>query len=129
MFKFKDGDPNQLNLYKQFKEDKDNSGELKNQMPDIEDQEREEQMINETLTREEWEAALQEKKFQDLANKADYEDYLAWDRLNRGRINKKVDEINAEKELAELKSEPDDPGREYHGRFAEIAASQRRKRK
>lgn len=139
--KASDANPSQLNLYKEFDAaDKANdiAADLYTPEANFEDKEREEKMIQETLTRSIWEKKNKEDDPDDfddeVSRKKDWESYRKWEAENGDRV---LAEINKTRE--EIKSiagdvedddlEDDKPGYELYGRFAKFIGQSKTKKK
>lgn len=138
MFKFRtgskieksfDANSSQLNLYKEFDaadQARDIATDLYNSESDREDKEREEEMIQETLTRSIWEEKNKEDNLDDEASrKKDWESYREWESKNGERvlaeINKAREDIKSiAGDTGEDDLEEDKPGYELYGRFAKF---------
>lgn len=137
MFKFNSGakmekirsvDPAQLSLHKDF-DAVDIGAELYTPESIKEDREREEKMIQETLTRRVWEKEMKEKANLNLVDGSDYENYLDWEAKNGERVVAEFKKAKAEKNPpVAIGSDLEDfkPGDELYGRFAKYKSKGRK---
>ncbi|MEI7620275.1 MAG: hypothetical protein WCJ57_01750 [Candidatus Falkowbacteria bacterium] len=139
--KSSDINSSQLNLYKELdaaSKASDVAAELYTPEANLEDKEREERMIQETLTRSIWEEKNKENDLDGLddeaSRKKDWESYKKWEAENGDRV---LAEINKARE--EIKSiagdsndddlEDDKPGYELYGRFSKFIDYSKPKKK
>ncbi len=135
-------DPRQLNLHAQFEaaalaERNDNTvGQ-----DDIDDSDLQEEMIQQTLNRSEWESKLAEERMEEESEAAerreDYENFLKWEEENKDKIAAEIEKLNQKSnplpavEATEEDSEEDKPAYEYYGKWEKFRkpGTPKRKRK
>lgn len=123
--------PSQLDLFRdgsgRDEKPKDDYAELYTPEAIAEEQEREEEIINETLNRGDWERKKQDEEVEEASRHADYQSYLEWEENNWHRF------VPSEPALPDIFSDkgPDDkvaidpdeeadkPGYELYGRFSQ----------
>lgn len=120
--------PSQLDLFRdgsgREEKPKDDYAELYTPEAIAEEQEREEEIINETLNRGDWEKRKQDEEMEEASRHADYQNYLEWEEENWHRFvppEAAMPDVLSDKGPVgkDLDEEEDKPGYELYGRFSQ----------